>query len=162
MAAILFKWMLVSWMSWMHPFYVGVTEVQHNKTDQTLEISIKLFIDDFERGLAAQYKTTVDLTNPKDPKQTDAWIFQYIQNNVHLKVNGKPVTLEYLGYEKEREAAWCYVQVSNVADVKQLTIENSLLYNALDQQIHIMHLNANGQRKSGKVMNPERQFSASF
>ena len=104
MAAILFKWMLVSWMSWMHPFYVGVTEVQHNKTDQTLEISIKLFIDDFERGLSAQYKTTVDLTNPKDPKQTDAWIFQYIQNNVHLKVNGKPVTLEYVGYEKEREA----------------------------------------------------------
>ena len=79
MAAILFKWMLVSWMSWMHPFYVGVNEVQHNKTDQTLEISIKLFIDDFERGLSAQYKTTVDLTNPKDPKQTDAWIFQYIQ-----------------------------------------------------------------------------------
>lgn len=162
MAAILFKWMLVSWLGWLHPFYVGVTEIQHNKSEKNLEISIKLFIDDFEKGLTANYNSMVDITTPKDPKKADSLIFNYIQNNFHLKVNGKPVAIEYVGYEKEREAAWCYIQVSNISDVKQIELENSLLYNVLDQQIHIIHLNANGQRKSGKIMYPERRFSMNF
>ncbi|WP_290791978.1 DUF6702 family protein [Flavihumibacter sp. UBA7668] len=162
MAAILFKWVLVSWLSWMHPFYVGVTEVQHNQPEKTLEISIKLFIDDFERGLTDQYKTAVDLSNPKDPKQTETWVFQYIQNNFKLKVDGKPVQLEFVGYEKEREAAWCYVQVKGIGFVQKMELTNTLLYNVLNQQIHLIHLNANNLRKSGKIMFPERQFSASF
>lgn len=162
MAAILFKWVLVSWLGWMHPFYVGVTEIQHNKEEKSLEISIKLFIDDFERALTDQYKTAVDLSKPKDPMQTEAWVFQYIQNNFQLKVDGKPVQLEFVGYEKEREAAWCYVQVKGINSVQKLELTNTLLYNVLNQQIHLIHMNANNQRKSGKIMFPERQFAADF
>ena len=162
MAVILFKWMLISFMNWMHPFYVGVTEIQHNPSERTLEISIKLFIDDFEKGLSDQYKTPVDLTHPKDSVLTNARLFQYIQSNLQISVNGKAVELEYVGYEKEREAAWCYVQVSGVSNIKQLSIVNTLLYNVLDQQIHIMHINATNQRKSGKIMYPDREFKAEY
>ncbi len=162
MAAILFKWALISWLSWLHPFYVGVTEIQHNPAEKTLEISVKLFIDDFERALTDQYKTAVDLSNPKNPKQTEALVFQYIQNNFQLKVNGKPVQMEFVGYEKEREAAWCYIQVTGIAAVQQMELSNTLLYNVLNQQIHLIHMNVGNQRKSGKIMFPDKQFSASF
>lgn len=162
MAAILFKWIIIASLAGWHPFYVGVTEIQHNKTDKTLEISIKLFIDDFERGLEAEYKTSVDLVNPKNQQQTDQWVFGYIQKNVQLKVDGKPVTLNYVGYEKEREAAWCYIQVTGIPELKKIEINNSLLYNVLDQQIHLIHINANNQRKSGKIVFPQRLFSADF
>ena len=112
--------------------------------------------------MSDHYKTPVDLTHTKDSVLTNARLFQYIHSNLQISVNGKSVELEYVGYEKEREAAWCYVQVSGVSNIKQLSIVNTLLYNVLDQQIHIMHINANNQRKSGKIMYPDREFKAEY
>jgi hypothetical protein len=44
----------------LHPFHVSVVEINHNETDKTLEISCKIFIDDFEKVLAQNYKVKVD------------------------------------------------------------------------------------------------------
>src|SRR5688500_17746696 len=49
-----------------HPLHISVTEINHNATDKTLEISCKMFTDDFEKVLAQNYKTKVDLINPTD------------------------------------------------------------------------------------------------
>ena len=57
MAAIVYKWFLTSLVSLFHPFFVSVTEMNHNAKDKTLEISCKLFADDFEKGLEQVYKT---------------------------------------------------------------------------------------------------------
>lgn len=162
MAIILFRLMITAIMGVMHPFYVGVTEIQHNAGDQTLEISIKLFIDDFEKGLSQANQTPVDLTQPKDSVLVNSQVFRYIQQHLQLSVNGKPVRLEYLGYEREREAAWCYVQVTGVPTVQKTDVSNTLLYNVLDQQIHLIHVTVKGKRKSGKIMYPEKNFTAIF
>ncbi|MET0461971.1 MAG: DUF6702 family protein, partial [Chitinophagaceae bacterium] len=41
----------------MHPIHLSVTEINHNAADRTLEISCKIFTDDFEKVLAQNYKT---------------------------------------------------------------------------------------------------------
>lgn len=162
MAILLYRLMITALMGVVHPFYVGVTEIQHNAADQTLEISIKLFIDDFEKGLSQEYQTPVDLTQPKDSALVNSQVFRYIQQHLQLTVNGKQARLEYLGYEREREAAWCYVQVAGVQAVQKIDVTNTLLYNVLDQQIHLIHVTAKDKRKSGKIMYPEKKFTASF
>ena len=48
-----------------HPFYVSVTEINQNLKEKTLEISCKLFAEDFETTLNKDYKTTVDFTGVK-------------------------------------------------------------------------------------------------
>ena len=35
----------------LHPFYVSVTEINHNAADKTLEISCKMFTEDLEEIL---------------------------------------------------------------------------------------------------------------
>jgi hypothetical protein len=40
-----------------------VTEINHNAADQTLEISCKLFTDDFEKVLSKNYKVKADLAD---------------------------------------------------------------------------------------------------
>ena len=71
MASILFKWLLLGGLALnpstiYHPIYVSVTEIEHNAKDKTLEISCKIFTDDFEKTLSQAYKTYVDLLKPKD------------------------------------------------------------------------------------------------
>ena len=136
--------------------------MNHNAKDKTLEISCKLFADDFEKGLEQVYKTPVDITNPKDKKQTEQYISDYLKKHLQLKIDGKAVSIEYLGFEKEGEAAWCYLQVSNVSSVKKIEITDKILHETFNTQINIIHVTVNGERKSNRLNYPDATVEVSF
>jgi hypothetical protein len=138
-----------------HPLYVTVTEVNHNAKDKTLEISCKIFTNDFETALEKTFHTKTDLSQPKDKKAADKLVNDYIQKHLQLKVDGKPVAFEFVGSEKETDATWSYFQVSNIAFVKKLEITNTLLYETFEGEINLMHVTVSGNRKSDKLTNPE-------
>jgi hypothetical protein len=50
---------------------MSVTEIEHNATAKRLELSCKLFTDDFEKTLRTKYKGTVDLTHPSNKAAMD-------------------------------------------------------------------------------------------
>jgi hypothetical protein len=141
----------------VHPFFVSVTEINHNANQATVEISCKLFIDDFENTLKDQYKSKVDLSEPKDRKQLEKLIFDYMQKHLQLKINGKAAALSFVGFETESESAWCYLEIKQVPQIKSLTISNDLLYESHSTQINIIHALVGGERKSTKLVNPEKQ-----
>ena len=102
MASILFKWFLAAAMflhghapeEKMHPFYVSVAEIEHNATTKTLEISCKIFTDDFENTLRAANKhIVIDLINPPDKSVMDRIVNAYVQKNFKLIVNGQAARL---------------------------------------------------------------------
>ena len=145
-----------------HPFYISVTEINHNAKDKILEISCKMFADDFEQILEKDYKTQLDISSDKDKASFDKLIPDYMTKHLSLKVDGKPVKLSYVGYEKDKESAFCYFQVDNVASLKKLDITNSILHDFNDTQINIMHVVVNGKRQSTKLDYPDTAASFSF
>lgn len=178
MVAILHKWSLVfGWWAFQpqsvaissatpsefyHPFYVSVTEINHNSQDKTIEISCKIFVDDMEAALKQNYKTPVDLSNDKQKELHDKLIADYIPKHFALSADGKGGKLNYIGFEKDKESVYCYFEIINVASVKKLDITNSILQDYIDKQINIMHITVNGNRKSYKLDYPNKQASFSF
>jgi hypothetical protein len=139
-----------------HPVYISVTEINHNAADKNLEIACKIFTDDFEIVLAKAFNTKVDLFHPKDSILTEKQIGSYIARHLALKLDGKPVTLKIIGYEREQDALWSYFEVNNVpAPPKQVSIMNNLLYENFPQQINLLHVTIGGKRKSTKLDNPD-------
>jgi hypothetical protein len=139
----------------IHPFYVSVTEIKHNAPDKILEISCKIFTDDFERTLEKAFHTKVDLTILKDNSETEKFIAEYIPAHLQIRADGKLTVLQYVGSEKEAEATWSYFQVSSIPAIRQIDVVNTLLYEMFDAQINIMHVTVGGLRQSTKVSNPE-------
>ena len=146
----------------LHPFHVSVVEINHNATDKTLEISCKIFTDDFEKVLAKNYNTRVDLINPADRKAMDSIVKKYVFSHLSVSVDGKPANLTYVGFERDAEAVFSYVQVENVPSVKKIDITNKLMHDMFDDQINIMHVTVNGNRKSTKLDYPSTAASISF
>jgi hypothetical protein len=142
-----------------HPLYVSDTEFNHNLKEKSLKIRCKLFADDFENTLKNQYKTPIDIAHPKDVKQLEKYIYEYLQKHLQLRINGKAVTLQFIGYEKEEEAVWGYLQVNNVPQVKKIDVMNDLLYEFNNTQISIMHATVAGARKSTRLVFPDTQAS---
>lgn len=145
-----------------HPFYVSVTEINHNRQVKSLEITCKIFADDLEDILKKNYKTTVDLASKAQQATTDRLVNDYFTHHLLLAADGKPVKLSYVGFEKESESAYCYFEVPNVASLKKLAVSNSILQDLTDEQINIMHVTVNGSRKSYKLNYPNKEASFTF
>ena len=127
-----------------HPFYVSVTEINHNAATKSLEISCKFFAEDLEQILEKDYKTQLDISAARDKAAFDKFIPDYTGKHLSLIVDGRQVVLSYVGFEKDKESAYAYFEVSNVASVKNITATNSLLHDFIDQQINIMHVTVGG------------------
>ncbi len=164
MAAIWYKWLMLitlmhapveAAMTVRHPFFVSVTEINHNAKDKTLEMSCKLFTDDFEKTLRQVYRTGVDLIAPKDRNAMNKLVSDYVQKHLLLRVDDKAVTLQFLGFERQEEAIYSYWQVNNIPAVKKLDITDNLLYDYKKEQVSILHVTVGGERKSNRLINPE-------
>jgi hypothetical protein len=159
---ILCKWLVPMWYTLVHPFYVSVTEIRHNAAQQELEVSCRIFADDLEAALRAANKTTVDIIHPANRKTVDGFINNYLQQHLHITVDGKPVTLKYLGYQIEEEAAWCFLEAKPVPSVKKVHVTNDILYSQHESQINMMHVIVKEERKSTKLDNPEKEAEFVF
>ncbi|HUC82869.1 MAG TPA: DUF6702 family protein [Flavisolibacter sp.] len=145
-----------------HPFYVSVTEINHNAAEKSLEISCKFFLDDFEHVLEKTNKVQLDILSDKEKAAFDKYIPLYISNHLSFVIDGKPVKLNYLGYEREKESVYCYFEVTNVSLVKQLNITSNLLYDLTPEQINIMHVTVGGKRQSARLAHPETNTVVKF
>lgn len=162
MVLLWFKWLLPVWVHLLHPFYVSVTEVNHNAKDQSLEISCKIFAEDFEQTLKANYKTTVDFSAIKQHAQNDKLVADYIAKHLLIAADGKALKLNYVGFEKQSEAVYCYFEVVNIAAPKKVDFTDTILQDFTDKQINIIHLTVNGSRKSQKLDYPQKQVTFYF
>jgi hypothetical protein len=162
MGLLLCKWFLPLWMSAVHPFYMSVTEIRYNAPRKTLEISCRIFSDDLENALKKQYKTSFDIIRPANRTAVDSMIAQYIRGHLHIKTDGKPVSLQYLGYRIEEDATWCFLEITGVPGLQRLDLQNDILYKEHSTQSHMIHAIVNDKRQSTKIDNPKTEAGFSF
>lgn len=139
----------------VHPLYISVTEINHNSKDKILEISCKLFTNDFESALEKMSGGRVDLSAAAQKTASDKLIDVYVEKHLRLRVDGRPVALHFIGSEKENDGTWSYFQVNDVPTVKKIEVVDELLYDSFNQQINILHVTVGGQRKSTRLDCPE-------
>lgn len=145
-----------------HPIYVSVTEMEHNAKENILEVTCKIFTNDFEMILRRKNSVKIDLLNPKEHKLMDELVSKYIQQHLSVQLEGKPVVLKYLGYEQSDESIQSFFQVENVKSVKHISIQDNILYEYKSEQMSLLHVIVNGNRKSIRLNNPEDKADFRF
>ncbi|WP_026763681.1 DUF6702 family protein [Sediminibacterium salmoneum] len=162
MATIFVQWLLTASLAFIHPFYVSVIEINHNEKEATAEISIRIFTDDLEKTLQKQSTATIDIIKPTNKAFIDQQISQYIGKTLQLKINGKPVKFNYVGYEIIRESVWSYFEVEQVKEMNTVDINCSILHDYETSQINLFHVKSKGTQKSYKLDYPQKNTQFSF
>lgn len=145
-----------------HPFYLGVADLKYNATEKSIQGSVKLFTNDFETILKKNYKQPIDLINTKDKESIKKIITDYISKHFALKLNGELKPFTVIGFEREEEAVFTYIEFKNCETPKIIDVEISLLYDAFKDQMNILHFELNGTKKSVKVNNPDKKITFNF
>ena len=144
-----------------HPFYLGLTELTY-KGGPTIQLSLRLFTNDLEDALKKTSKKNIDLLNPKNKAEMDSILFSYISQRLSISINSKIKKLDYIGYEKEEESIWAYLEIKNTEVLKAISVENKILYDFLPQQTHIVRLVRFDVIDSRKINNPDSKVEFNF
>ena len=131
-----------------HPFYISVCQVDHNPNAGALELSFRIFTDDLEQALEAMGTDRLRLGTERESEKADLYIGRYLARHVEIEINGQRVNAAFLGKEVDSDAIWCYLEVEHIPVLKTMTMTNTLLLETFEGQVNLVHVNANGQKKS--------------
>lgn len=140
---------LVTLCFYLHPIHVSVTEIDFDQKDKALEIMMRVFIDDLELSLRNTLnQPELDILSPKNGVTTDQLVADYLKDHFKIALDNKPQKPTYLGHERESEALILYIQVSNVAQWKTITIRNDIIIATHNDQSNLVHVYVNDKVKS--------------
>lgn len=162
MANILHQWLLVAYAAMIHPFFVSMTDINYNDKNKSLEISVRIFTDDFENTLRKYHKDKIDILHPTNQDAMNGYVKDYIQQHLQLKVDDKFVQLSFVGYEQQSESIWTYFEVDNVSSVNKISIINNLLHDYNNNQINMMHVKVKDSEQSDKLNYPDTKAEFKF
>lgn len=137
-------------MSLSHDFHISRTEINYDNKTHEVQIAVHLFIDDFESALVKSGSPKLHLCTPKEHQTTDEAIEKYLNSKMKVYIGAKPITATFLGKETstDKMAVWCYLEISNVKNISELTIENKLLNELFNDQKNITDFTVNKKRKA--------------
>ena len=146
----------------LHPFHVSNTEINYNKPDKNIEISCKIFTDDFESALEKTFKEKADFSNKVLESNMERMVKKYMTDHLSVNIDNKYFTLSYIGYEQDREAINVYLEIPYQGQPKSFVIQSTINYEVYDDQTGIIHVIVDGKRSTKKVVYPDKSETFNF
>ena len=162
MAWIGLKHLMLWTLTAMHPFFISVVELEHNSKESTIEISARTYTDDLEKMIQKEFNVKLDLSQANQKEKANLYINQYMQKKLALQSNGVKYKMDFIGFEIQKESTWSYFEIKQVKQIKQLNIFCEILFGIDPNQINIIHVTVNGQRKSYELTAPKNSTQFIF
>jgi hypothetical protein len=138
-----------------HEFYLSVFYVEIHPERQTVEMSIKVFTDDFEQALRERFGQAVfmDQADTLTP-----YVMKYLQERVKISDGSKNIQLHWVGLESDPDVTWIYVESKTGVSGNQLRFQISFFQELFSSQTNIVHLQYKGRKKSAFLTKNKSQY----
>lgn len=145
-----------------HPYHVGSVEFNYSQKSKTFEITGRFFMDDLENALNKKYKKNLHFLDKKYENDMNLALKNYAAEYLKLKVNNQFLKVNYVGYQEDKESVDIFLESEPVQNPKKIETAVSFIYNLFDDQMNIIHIIVNGQRKTEKLNYPDRYLFQDF
>lgn len=131
-----------------HRFYTAIFQINFVPQKKMVQITTRIFMDDFNDALKNQYHKTTFLGTDKETEADVDLMKKYLTEKFRLTINGKFQSMNYLSKEIEDNVLVCYYKINDVSKINSLTVENSILIEVHPEQQNIIQFNNNGTKSS--------------
>ena len=149
--AVLATWLLLLPLAGagpaLHAYHSTIAELRYNAAKKQLELSVKVFTDDFEKALSQGQPARVNLTDagPRPLVLATAYLQRTLQVST---LAGAPLQLQVLGMQAENDGYWFYCKVPLPGPVAGIRLRQAVLLDAFGDQMNIVNIEANGRKQS--------------
>lgn len=131
-----------------HKYYISVTEIDYLQEKKSVQITSRIFVDDFESLLRERYDESISLAGKNESRTTELYIERYIKDRIKIKINGKEVSFDFIGKEYDVDIMICYLEIIDVKSIISFEISNTVLFDLFKEQQNIVKTKINSQQKS--------------
>ena len=132
----------------MHKYYISLTNIEYKKENNSLQITVKLFIDDLQETINNTYNTNHELTLQNERSVVDSLIVKYSTDHFKIELNETTTKYLYLGKEYDSDVVYLYFEIENIQNFYTIGIQNNMLIEFFPEQKNIVKLNINKKKKS--------------
>lgn len=125
-----------------HDFHVSKCLVEYRPLAATLQVSLHLFIDDMEAALRKAGADQLFLCTEREHELAEKHLTDYLLRHLSIEVDGSQLTPRFIGKEitDDLSGMWCYLEVEQVGQIRQLTLTNEILMDLFDDQKNIVNI----------------------
>jgi len=127
-----------------HKFYTSLAQVEYNAETKTVEVSMRVFADDFELALTRRAGRPVKLERTKD---ADHLALAYLRETFVLKNRaGEAKALKMVGIEVQNQVAWLYFEAEMPEGLGGARLRDAVLIELFPKQVNVVDFKWTGGR----------------
>jgi hypothetical protein len=131
----------------LHAYHATITELRYNPAKKQLELSVKVFTDDFEKAISQGQPAHVNLTDagPRPLALSTAYIQRTLQVSTPA---GAPLPLQVLGMQAEKDGYWFYCKVPLPGPLPAVKLRQAMMLDVFGDEANIVNIEAGDKRQS--------------
>jgi hypothetical protein len=132
----------------MHKYYISLTKVEYKKESKSIQVTMRIFIDDLQETINTTYNKDFELALPNGSKEIDTIISNYLTGKFKVKINNIEKPYSYIGKEYENDVVYLYLEINNIETINTIEIKNNMMMEIFSDQKNIIKLNINNTKKT--------------
>ena len=126
-----------------HDFHVSHTTLHYNKAQESIEITVRVAIDDLEKTLETKSSGKLKLGSPKENISSNQYIKNYFDHHLQISINKKMTAYNWIGKEiaKDLHDVYLYFEITDCnsnGNIESIAIENTLFLESSHKQTNIV------------------------
>lgn len=128
-----------------HKYYISLTQINYNKDSKSVEITMNLFLDDFELTLNKSFNKTFNLSFKEELENSNDYIETYLQNHFELRIDSKKQEINFLDKEYDGDVIYLNIEIENIKRINTVEVKNDVLIAVFPDQQNLIKLKINDQ-----------------
>ncbi len=132
-------WTLLDTIS-AHPIHVSVVNIDYISDSNRIDLSVRLFYDDFQSLINYKYDTELDFTRrTRLTSKEQKAIIDYIASSLILSdENAGIIKTRFTGWRIEDMSVWLYFCANEISDLNRISIKNTLMLDLFTDQKNLV------------------------
>ena len=141
-----------------HKFYVTTTSLRFVESNNSFQITSRLFIEDIEAIFVQSSIPDLKLAPDNDESVVDSLLTNYFEDNLIFTSVENEFKINFLGKEYKDDMMVCYLELKFDKLDENINIQNTLLFDFSEEQKNIIHYRNGNQRKSFLFTHTQPRF----
>lgn len=131
-----------------HKFYMSIADMEYHPESKSLQVVVKLFVDDFEKVLEQKNAVRLFLGTDKEHPEADNYIKKYLNSHFIVEQPKGSLSATFVGKEVDKDYLWVYFEFKKFKVKESSTLYNSLLIKEFPTQTNKVNYKNGKQNKS--------------
>lgn len=132
----------------VHKFYVSIYQIDFVPEKKRVEITARIFMDDFNLALEKEFKIKTTLGEKSETTQDVELLKKYLAKHLRVFIDGKEKQVTFLSKEMENNVVIVYMKITDIKKFNSFKIHNNALLDLYPDQQNIIQTNFYKNKKN--------------